>query len=74
MSKHATNLEPVKFYKKSLEMSGKGKGKSKKRDIITAPQIRPAPSKVKAAGHLPKNRKLTETKAKPKTQVEQDRE
>ena len=45
-------------------MSGKGRGKSKKRDIITAPQIRPAPGKVKAAGNLPKNKKLTETKAK----------
>ena len=49
-------------------MSGKGRGKSKKRDIITAPQIRPAPGKVKATGNLPENKKLTETKnkAKPK--------
>ena len=69
MSKCASDLEPVKFYKKSLEMSGKGREKSKKRDIITAPQIRPAPGKVKAAGNLPKNKKLTETKAKPKPKL-----
>ena len=69
MSKHASDLEPVKFYKKSLEISGKGRGKSKKRDIITAPQIRPAPGKVKATGNLPNNKKLTETKAKPKPKL-----
>ena len=69
MSKRASDLEPVKFYKKSLEKSGKGRGKSKKRDIITAPQIRPAPGKVKAAGNLPKNKKLPETKAKPKPKL-----
>ena len=50
-------------------MSGKGRGKSKKKDIITAPQIRPAPGKVKAAGNLPKSKKLTETKVKPKPNV-----
>ena len=69
MSKCATDLEPIKFYKKSLEISGKGRQKSKKRDIITAPQIRPAPGKVKAAGNLPKNKKITETKAKPKPKL-----
>ena len=69
MSKCGSDIKLVKFYKKSSKMSGKGRGKSKKRDIITAPQIRPAPGKVKAAGNLPKNKKLTETKikAKPKS-------
>ena len=66
MLKHGSDIKPVKFYKKSSEMSGKGRGKSKKRDIITAPQIRPAPGKVKAAGNLPKSKKLTETKNKSK--------
>ena len=64
MLKHGSDIKPVKFYKKSSEMSGKGRGKSKKRDIITAPQIRPAPGKLQAAGNLPKNKKLTETKIK----------
>ena len=69
MSKCGSDIEPVKFYKKLSEMSGKGRGKSKKKDIITAPQIRPAPGKVKAAGNLPKNKKLTKTKTKPKPKL-----
>ena len=64
MSKCYSDIEPLKFYKKLSEMSGKGRGKSKKRDIITAQQIRAAPGKVKAAGNLPRNKKLIETKAK----------
>ena len=66
MLKCGSDIKLVKFYKKSSEMSGKGRGKSKKRDIITASQIRPAPGKVKAAGNLPKSKKLTETKNKSK--------
>ena len=50
-------------------MSGKGRGRAKKRDLITARQIRPAPGKVKAAGNPPKNKKLTETKPKTKPKL-----
>ena len=62
MSKYDSDIQPLKFYKKSYNMSGKGRGRAKKRDLITALQIRPAPGKVKC-------KKLTETKSKAKPEL-----
>ena len=70
MLKHGEQIQPVKFYKKTQDMSGRGRGKNKTRDLITAPQIRPAPGKVKSAGNLPKSqKKVVETKVKPKAKA-----
>ena len=51
-------------------MNGKGRGKAKSRDLISAPQIRPAPGNL-PTGNLPKSKKVTETKPKPKPKTKQ---
>ena len=59
-------IEPVKnFYKKQAEMSNRGRGRKKERDLVTAPVIRPPPGKVTSKGNLPKSKKGTPV-AKPK--------
>ena len=58
-------IEPVKnFYKKQAEMSNRGRGRKKERDLVTAPVIRPPPGKVTSKGNLPKSKKST-PEAKP---------
>ena len=66
MDKGCQNVELLKFYKKSSEMSGKGRIKAKTQDLISAPQIISAPDKVKPACNLPKSKKVTEANPIPK--------
>ena len=67
MLKCGEQIQPLKFYKKTSDMSSRGRGRAKTRDLITAPQIRPVPGKVKPAGNLPKSqKKVVEKKLKAK--------
>ena len=70
MLKCGEQIQPLKFYKKTQEMSSRGRVKNKARDLTAAPQIRPVPGKVKPAGNLPKSqKKVVETKLKPKAKA-----
>ena len=62
-----SQIQPINFYNKE-KMSGKGRGKSEKRDMVDASVIRAAPGKVKSKGNIHKKaKKNEESKSKPAT-------